>query len=262
MARSLTTQSLPVRVLAYGTDEPLPEREPVRAGPLTMIFEAGDLRSVRLGDREILRRVYVAVRDRNWDTVPAVLADVRIERGSDWFAIAFRAEHRQDPVDFAWVGTIRGDSAGTITYTMEGTARSTFLRNRIGICVHHPIRECAGLACVVEHDDGSIERGAFPQAIAPHQPFRMIRAIAHEVAPGLRAEVRFAGEVFEMEDQRNWTDASFKTYSTPLEWPFPVAVPAGTSLAQSVVLTLQPIPLNAEDGIRPPLPPGEGRGEG
>ena len=29
------------------------------------------------------------------------------------------------------------------------------------------------------------------------------------------------GDVFETEDQRNWTDASFKTYCPPLRLPFP-----------------------------------------
>jgi hypothetical protein len=43
---------------------------------------------------------------------------------------------------------------------------------------------------------------------------------------------------FEMEDQRNWTDASFKTYSTPLELPFPVEVAAGERIFQRVVLSL------------------------
>ena len=32
----------------------------------------------------------------------------------------------------------------------------------------------------------------------------------------MEAELAFEGDIFEMEDQRNWTDASFKTYCTPL----------------------------------------------
>ena len=56
-----------------------------------------------------------------------------------------------------------------------------------------------------------------------------MRAISHEVVPGLMAEVRFEGETFEMEDQRNWTDASYKTYCTPLSLPYPVEVKEGTA---------------------------------
>ena len=35
------------------------------------------------------------------------------------------------------------------------------------------------------------------------------------------------GETFETEDQRNWSDASFKTYGTPLALPLPVEVTSG-----------------------------------
>ncbi|HEX6971924.1 MAG TPA: hypothetical protein VF234_06875, partial [Limnochordia bacterium] len=57
--------------------------------------------------------------------------------------------------------------------------------------------------------------------------------------PGLEATVRMEGDTFEMEDQRNWTDASYKTYCTPLRLPFPVEVRAGTVIEQSVTLTLR-----------------------
>ena len=46
-----------------------------------MIFEAGDLRYIRLGNHEIIRRIYVAVRDHNWDTILPQLSNVQIERG-------------------------------------------------------------------------------------------------------------------------------------------------------------------------------------
>jgi hypothetical protein len=59
------------------------------------------------------------------------------------------------------------------------------------------------------------------------------------VAPGLLAEVRFLGDVFEMEDQRNWSDASYKTYSPPLALPYPAEIRAGTRVRQSVTLTLR-----------------------
>ena len=59
--------NLPRSVLYYGSEELLPEPIELRAGPLAMIFETGNafLRYIRLGNREILRGIYVAVRDRN-----------------------------------------------------------------------------------------------------------------------------------------------------------------------------------------------------
>jgi hypothetical protein len=46
------------------------------------------------------------------------------------------------------------------------------------------------------------------------------------------------GDTFETEDQRNWSDGSFKTYCTPLALPFPVEVTAGTAIRQEILLTL------------------------
>ncbi len=229
----------PVNVLRYGSAEEQPEEIALRAGPLSMIYVNGDLRQIRLGGREVLRRVYVAVRDRNWRTIAATLSDLVIEQQPDAFEIRYRALHQEGEICFRWDATLRGTAAGEITFSMDGAACSAFLRNRIGICVLHPTEECAGAPCRVTHTDGHVTEGALPRHISPHQPYKEIQAIAHEVASGCWAEVTFQGEVFEMEDQRNWTDASFKTYSTPLELPFPVRIERGAPVRQAVSLTLR-----------------------
>jgi hypothetical protein len=210
----------------------------LNAGPLTMVFERGEIRYICFGEHEVLRRVYTAVRDRNWDTVPNEISNFSVKKSEGGFAISYDVISKEGEVDFRWSATIIGDASGTVEWTMRGEAHSTFWRNRIGFCVLHPIRECAGRPCVIEKPDGSLETGTFPKQVAPHQPFRNIRAMSHEVAPGLTAEVRFAGDVFETEDQRNWTDASYKTYSTPLDLPMPVEVKAGTVISQSIRLSL------------------------
>lgn len=239
---------LPKNVLYYGKDEPLPEQMELRAGPLMLVYEEGDLRYIKLGDQEILRRVYVAIRDRNWGTILPVLSDIQTDVASDSFRISYDVENKEGDIDFSWEGTITGDSQGTITFAMDGVARLTFLRNRIGFCILHPM-ECAGISCQIEHVDGTVEESAFPLYIGPQlvvdgqvkpvHPFEEMQAMSHQVLPGLWAEVRFAGDVFEMEDQRNWTDASYKTYCTPLALPFPVEVKEGTKISQSVTLTLK-----------------------
>src|SRR5262245_34303260 len=143
---------VPRNFLYYGQQEPLPGRKELRAGPVTLLFEEGGLRYLRVGGREVLRGIYVAVRDRNWGTVPIRLSDLRIASDADSFAVAFRAEHRQGEIDFGWEGAVRGEPDGAVIFTMNGEARSTFWRNRIGFCVLHPM-ECAGGPCSVEHGD-------------------------------------------------------------------------------------------------------------
>ena len=62
----------------YGKDESLPDQIDLKAGPLNLFYEAGDLRYIKYGDKEIIRRIYVAVRDRNWDTAKPILSNVKM----------------------------------------------------------------------------------------------------------------------------------------------------------------------------------------
>ena len=77
-----------------------------------------------------------------------------------------------------------------------------------------------------------------PLLIDPWQPFKDLRAITHEVRPGVSAECRMEGDVFEMEDQRNWSDASYKTYVRPLALPWPYMLPAGQPNRQTISLRI------------------------
>ena len=225
---------------AEGADASVPIQ--LQAGPLEMVFEPGEafLRYVRFGSREVLRGVYAAVRDQNWGTVKPDVRNLRVEKGLDSFQVSFDVECKEGDIDFAWSGRLIGTADGTVIYEFDGLARSTFLRNRIGFCVLHPIEPCAGKPCTVRKADGTTISGRFPQWISPHQPFKEMRGITHTVLPGIEAEVAFEGDLFEMEDQRNWTDASYKTYCTPLELPFPVEVAQGQRIRQSVTLTIKP----------------------
>ena len=227
--------------LVHGAEiPPVPPRR-LKAGPLTLDYDHGDLRGVRLGDRELIRRVYGAVRDCNWGTVPGVLSDECIESDSSTFRVTYTCTHRQGAIDFVWRAELSGDADGTIRFGFEGEARSTFLRNRIGLCVLHPIRDCAGARVRLMLSSGA-ERGLiFPERIAAEQPIRgfdTLAGLTHEVSSGIWVEVRFQGERFETEDQRNWIDASFKTYGTPLSLPFPVKVSEGTRIRQRVEVRL------------------------
>jgi hypothetical protein len=222
------------------SETPTNQWKELSAGPLRMRFENGDLRYIKWGGREILRRVYAAVRDRNWGTVPVQISDLKFEIQAASFHISYDAAHREREIDFVWRGEITGDEAGAIRFTFDGEARSTFLRNRIGFCVLHPA-ELAGQPCRARYANDSEYATTFPELVAAEQPIKALHdlsAITHEVAPGVWAEVSFSGDLFEMEDQRNWIDASYKTFCTPLRLPFPLEIAAGTRIKQSVELRL------------------------
>ncbi len=207
---------------------------PLRAGPLTLLFDQGDLRRVCLGGLEVARRIYFALRDHNWVTIPGKLENLRLRRDEKSFDIRYLCVHSSGDIEFRWEARIRGDRRGTVRFEAAGRAYSDFLRNRIGLCVHHPLRECAGLTVRING-----RHGEFPRLVSPHQPLAGFQRLSYNLLPGLEVEFLFEGEIFETEDQRNWGDASYKTYGTPLHLPFPVRVRAGTEVRQAVTLTLK-----------------------
>jgi hypothetical protein len=218
-------------------------RRELSVGPLQVLFDNGDLRYFRVGGVEVLRRIYVAVRDAEWDTIPPRIEDVKVEASGPGFSARFRCRHERGDIGYEWVGTIDARSGGTgesldvtVRYEMAGRAVTTYRTNRTGICVLHPIQHCAGLPCRVEHTDGKVEASNFPRLISPGQPFFDVRAITHEPVEGVRVDVRFEGEVFETEDQRNWTDGSFKTYGRPLALPFPYELKAAEEVRHVVTV--------------------------
>lgn len=212
----------------------------LRAGAITLEFEPelAFLRYLRVGGAEVLRGVYAAVRDQGWLTVLPKVTNLTVEQRETGFRVTFDANCSEGPIRFLWKGTLTGEAAGTLRFEMDGVAQTRFQRNRIGFCVLHPLKECVGKPYRAVKADGTTERGTFPAEISPHQPVKNLAAIAHQVLPGLEADVRFEGDVFEMEDHRNWTDGNFKTYCTPLDRPYPVDVPAGTRIRQAITIRL------------------------
>lgn len=226
------------RIAYYGVPEPQAVAKTMRAGPWTLAYHHADLRYIRYGDQEVVRRVYFAVRDTQWGTAPNRIDSQVIESGGGAFMIRLTGSSEQGDVGLAWQMVILGTREGKITFQVRGRATRAFSYNRIGLCLLHPAA-CAGAPCRVTHSDGTVEEGRFPVRIAPHQPFMDIGAIAHQVQEGVWASVALEGEVFEMEDQRNWTDASYKTYSTPLALPIPQEMRQGQAIEQRLTLQLE-----------------------
>ncbi|MFO0850468.1 MAG: hypothetical protein U0871_18200 [Gemmataceae bacterium] len=221
----------------YGSPEPLPPRRVLRAGPLTAVYEAGDLRYVKVGGIEVCRRWYAAVRDRNWGTVPGVISDEMTEETPERTRVRYTSTHHRDDVHFVWHADIVLQD-GRIAFRFDGEAKSTFMRNRIGFCVLHPPETCRGQTATLWHPDYSKTETAFPAFVAPQNPFHDLAALLHTTSAGVIARWRFEDDLFETEDQRNWIDASFKTFCTPLSRPFPVEVKTGERVTQTVTLTV------------------------
>ncbi len=210
-----------------GRDEPpLPPRL-LHAGALSAKLDGHRLCYVTLHDTEIARRVYFAVRGPGWSTVPGETRSTNIEETNGRFEVTFEIVHHVGDVHFSWQGTVVGREDGTLTYEARGEALSEFTYYRIGLCVLHPLKESVG-AEFLATTPGGVARGTLPVGIGPkryeddgldHVTIPAFSALALRLNGGGQVQFTFEGDLFELEDQRNYTDASFKSYGTPLGLP-------------------------------------------
>ena len=205
----------------FGTDEPVPEARLLTAGPVTVELDGGNLRYIRYQGHEAIRAVSYVVRDQFWGTYNPTLEGMKVEQSADGFSVSYQAVCRAGAQQFKYEARISGAADGTVRFEGKGTAVTDFLTNRTGFVVLHPVQGVSGHPVTVQHVDGRNVETRFPEAIDPKQPIMDIRALSHEVTAGLRVTCTMTGDTFEMEDQRNWTDASYKTYVRPLGLPFP-----------------------------------------
>jgi hypothetical protein len=224
-------------VKLFGTEEPPIQPKVLRAGQLTAELDSGNLRHIRVGGVEVMRAISFIVRDKDWGTYNPILTELEIEETPDRFSVTYNAVAKDSRQEFRYRAVIEGTS-DRIAFRGEGEAATDFLTNRTGFVVLHPVQGVAGEPVEIEHVDGRVVKGRFPAFIDPVQPMMDLRALTHEAAPGLRVTCRMEGDTFEMEDQRNWTDASYKTYVRPLALPWPYTLAAGTRIEQAVTLSI------------------------
>jgi hypothetical protein len=171
------------------------------------------------------------------------MTDLQVDSGEDRFLIQFESFHQNAALQFRWQATIEGRPDGSVIYRMDGLAERLFRYCRIGFCVLHPIQGIAGSPYQVVTPTGVVS-GKLPQWIEPQRiengyeiPITpSCSSLAVDMPDGIRITTDFEGDLFEMEDQRNWTDGSYKTYCTPLSLGYPHQAKAGQVFRQAVTV--------------------------
>lgn len=235
-------------VRLYGTEEEVAQPRLLRAGALTAELEAGNLRYIRYAGAEVLRAVSYIVRDKDWGTYNPEITDLQVDEAPDSFSVTYRARAADAEQAFSYHARIEGRADGTLIFEGTGTADSPFLTNRTGFVILHPIAGVSGEPVTITRVDGTTVEGRFPDLIDPLQPMMDLRALTHTSPAGHRVTCLMEGDTFEMEDQRNWTDASYKTYVRPLALPWPYQLHPGEALNQKITVTVEGATGAAETG--------------
>jgi hypothetical protein len=190
----------------------------LRAGALSAELHGADLRRVRLGRLVIIQRLHFALRDLRWRTPSPDSLEVDANAAADGFRVAVRA--RYGCLECRALAT--GEADGTITLAVEATAGAALEFNRFGICLLLPSTSYRGRPFCARTAVGAHE-GRLPLLIGPQQVvddtarglFAPFRRLTLRPTDDITVEATFAGDWFELEDQRNWGDGSFKAYGPP-----------------------------------------------
>ncbi len=226
------------RAIERGNGDPAPQGRPVRFGPFSAVLIGSELRYLAIDDRELVRRVHIAVRDPRWGTLRPTIEILGVHEEGGRLELAAHLRYRDDPLRFDCDIRIKGGATG-VEYEMDGACGSDFPYNRIGLCVMLPPEGFVEAPYRAVGPAGSTA-GTLPRHVGP----QLIRG--DEILPlfpgfdrlevmttiGYELGLRLDGDLFEMEDQRNWTDASFKIYSTPLALPRPRRAAMGDRIRQ------------------------------
>jgi D-apionolactonase len=188
-----------------------------------------ELAEISYSGQLILRSVRALIRDQDWNTPSINVEEVTqsenqlaIRISSSAFGAMFTGK-----ITFSVI-------ADVAEIEMSLVSSSDYLANRIGLNLLHP-PALAGTKLSVLHSNKEIKESVFPIKISPNQPVMDISGLSWRQG-SLDVNLALTGDVFEMEDQRNWTDASYKTYSRPLSLPFPYPVASGESISQKLVI--------------------------
>ncbi len=234
-------------VKIYGTSEPAQVLRSVSVGPLAFLYSTDGIRRISWQGTELVRALAWPIRDENWGTYPAEILEEVIDEGDGFeVALTFSVGDGRLICKLRIRASEAGELVADLTMTPKGGA---FFTNRAGFTVLHPIKGLAGSEMRVTHSDEAEEQTSFPELIRPDQPVKDISGLLYGIG-GQSVDIAFEGEVFEMEDQRNWSDASYKTYCVPLVPPFTYEI--SQPVQQSVRMSFTGNAARTTDGARQP----------
>jgi hypothetical protein len=233
----------------FGTLETEPPVTLLRAGPLALRLQGTRLLAMEAAGHEVWHGAALLYRDPGWGTPEPVvdICECRLTDGG--FTVDIHAHVPSTPrIDLRI--RIDGDASGRVRYEGTFVPCGDIATQRTGIVVMHPMA-AMGRAVEVEHDDGRVSRSSLPRRVPPWPPFMLVRSVRHAFADGAWATCRLTGECFELEDQRNNADASFKTYGRSNAMPRPYRLRGGVAVTQVAEFTLEQAPARP---LRRPAP--------
>jgi D-apionolactonase len=197
----------------------------LRIGPLEATWDHGALRWISVDGTEVLRGILLTARDANWLSITPRISQLQLVTRPDRFSISFQARFVGRRLDVECKVAYSGDHTGRIDVSFAGWARIDSVVQRLGLIVLHPA-SLAGQPIETIRDVVRA-RETFPALVTARRFASDVDGMRWPASDDLEASLAFRRDRWETEDQRAWTDASFKSYSPPLSRRHPMTLPTG-----------------------------------
>ena len=211
-----------------------PDTTRVTHGGFTLDLAREAIRNIRYEGVQIIDLLYTAIRPSDWSTLKSdeYAADLRIS-GND-YEITITESFTSALVATTKVILSVGNTF-SVEYELKGLAEYSV--NRWGICFCLDTADWMGASVLSSGNSYSLLRDISPQRVVDGFVQGLFPE-SHEmqfIAADQRClKVASNGKVLEAEDQRNWTDNTYKIYSGSLKEPRPFTTSPGSSWKQKV----------------------------
>jgi hypothetical protein len=192
-----------------------PDTTRVTHGGFTLDLAREAIRNIRYEGVQLIDLLYTAIRPSDWSTLKSneYDADVKVV-GSD--CVITINESLANALVATTKVILSASNNFSVAYELKGLA--DYPVNRWGICFCLNTAEWMGATVTSAGNSYSLLQDISPQRAADQ---RYISAVS-------------SGRVLEAEDQRNWTDNTYKIYSGSLSEPRPFITSAGSTWNQSI----------------------------
>jgi len=211
-----------------------PDTTRVTHGGFTLDLAREAIRNIRYEGVQLIDLLYTAIRPSDWSTLKSdeYDADVKVV-GSD--CVITINESLANALVATTKVILSASNNFSVAYELKGLAEYSV--NRWGICFCLNTAEWMGATVTSAGNSYSLLQDISPQRVVDGVIQGLFPA-SHEVKL-IAADQRYisavsSGRVLEAEDQRNWTDNTYKIYSGSLSEPRPFITSAGSTWKQSV----------------------------
>ena len=210
-----------------------PDTTRVTHGGFTLDLAREAIRNIRFEGVQLIDLLYTAIRPLDWSTLKADEYSVDVQIIGNDCVISINESLAGALVAKTEV-ILSSSNTFSVGYELKGLTE--YQVSRWGVCFCLNTADWMGSSVNSSGNTYSLAQDISPQRVVDGVIQGLFPASneMHFLAPDKRnLKVVSTGKVLEAEDQRNWTDNTYKIYSGSLSEPFPVVINSGEVWKQS-----------------------------